>query len=84
LFDHSTTAKFEVGGGITTAVDHISAQIFIRPYNYAMLKDLVSSGDLDASFLAMVPTLTIAGSMRTWTRANVDPTTDGCDSNPYQ
>jgi hypothetical protein len=85
LFDHSTTATFAVGGAVTAAVDHITAQIFIRPYNFAMLNDLVSSGDLAPSLLAMVPTLTIAGTMRTWTKANVDNQfTDGCDSNPYQ
>jgi hypothetical protein len=84
-FDHSTTAVFDVGGTITSTVDHITAQLFIRPYNYAMLNDLVSSGDLDASFLTMVPTLTSVGTMHTWTKAGVDDVyTDGCDWNPYQ
>jgi nitrate/TMAO reductase-like tetraheme cytochrome c subunit len=84
-FDHSTTATFNVGGTIATAVDHIAAQILIRPYNFAMLNDLVSSGDLDASYLTMIPTLTIAGTIRTWTKSTVDDQfTDGCDWNPYQ
>jgi hypothetical protein len=85
LFDHSTTATFNVGGAITGAVDHIAAQIFIRPYNFAMLNDLVSSGDLDASYLAMIPTLTVGSTIRTWTKSTVDDQfTDGCDWNPYQ
>src|SRR5262249_47703104 len=49
-FDHSSTATFPVPG-LVAQIDHITAQVYIRPFEYAVLQDLVSSGDLDASII---------------------------------
>jgi hypothetical protein len=83
-FDHSTTASFDVGLPITGAIDHITARVRIRPFAYAVLADLVGSGDLDPMIASSIPTLDVAGAHRTWTRAAVDPISDGCDRDPYQ
>jgi len=84
LFDHSTTALFAVGPSLASTIDHITARVRIRPVTYAVLNDLVSSGDLDPMYAATIPTLDLAGADRTWTKATVDSTTDGCDYSPYQ
>jgi hypothetical protein len=83
-FDHSTTATFDIGPTLATQIDHITARLRIRPITYAVLNDLVSSGDLDPSIAASIPTLDITGATRTWTAATVDPVSDGCDYSPYQ
>lgn len=83
-FDHSMTASFDVGAAIAGALDHVTARVRIRPFAYAVLDDLVSSGDLDPTIASSVPTLDIAGADRTWTRADLDPASDGCDVDPDQ
>lgn len=79
LFDHSSTQVFLVGGLMGT-IDHITARVRIRPYPLALLSDLVTSGDLDASVVANVATLGIAGATRTWTKALANPVSD-CNDN---
>jgi hypothetical protein len=83
-FDHSTTAMFGLGA-IATQIDHITARVRIRPFNYAQLQLLVQSGDLDASIAASITTLDIAGSLRHWTRslANANVPFSGCVADPF-
>jgi hypothetical protein len=77
MFDHSTTAKFPVAA-FASQIDHMTARILIRPLNYAMLDDLVASGDLDAAIVPKVKTLVADGTVKTWTRATAVPAT-GCN-----
>jgi hypothetical protein len=67
-FDHSSNLMFHVEG-VFTRIDHITARIRIRPLSYAMLNDLVSSGDLDAAVVSRLQTLEIFGTQRTWDTA---------------
>jgi hypothetical protein len=67
-FDHSSTITFHVEGVFTT-IDRITARIRIRPLPYAMLDDLVGSGDLAADVASRLQTLDILGTQRTWSRA---------------
>ena len=83
-FDHSRTATFSVGPTVAAGIDHISARVRIRPYPHVALDDLVASGDLDATIAASLGTLEVAGAERHWTATDVDPTSDGCDRDPYQ
>jgi hypothetical protein len=66
-FDHSVTVKFAVGD--YTAIERVTARVRIRPLSYAMLGDLVSSGDLAASVVGELKTLDIFGAQSTWTKA---------------
>jgi nitrate/TMAO reductase-like tetraheme cytochrome c subunit len=67
-FDHASKASFTVGP-IFTQIDHINARIRIRPLSYALLDDLVASGDLAADLPAQMKTLDILGTMTTWNKA---------------
>ena len=67
-FDHSSRVQFHVEG-IFTSIDHITARIRIRPLSYALLADLVGSGDLDPAVASRLPTLDILGTQRTWSKA---------------
>jgi hypothetical protein len=67
-FDHSSTVMFNVGG-IYSTIDHITTRIRIRPLSYALMDDLVSSGDLDATTAGQLRTLDIFGTQRTWDQA---------------
>jgi len=67
-FDHSTTVSFDVTG-VVAMIDRIEARIRIRPLAYAMLDDLVGSGDLDPAVVGRLPTLDILGTRSTWTLA---------------
>jgi hypothetical protein len=83
-FDHSTTWSAEIGLLLASKIDHITARVRIRPYALAMLEDLVSSGDLDPSIPGRLPTFDIVDATKHWKRADVDPLTDGCDSNRFE
>lgn len=67
-FDHSTTVSFMLGPVYTT-IDHITARVRIRPLSYAVLDDLVGSGDLAAATASQLRTLDIFGTQSTWTTA---------------
>jgi hypothetical protein len=67
-FDHSSTARFDLGPSFTT-IETITARIRIRPLSYALLDDLVGSGDLAATTASQLRTLDIVGAQSTWTRA---------------
>ena len=66
-FDHSTTATFTIAN--YTAVDKITARVRIRPLSYAVIAELVASGDLAAGAVPSLPTLDIAATQSVWTRA---------------
>ena len=67
-FDHSSTVKFNVAGQLAS-IDHITARVRIRPLTYAVLRDLVGSGDLAATTAGQLQTLEIFGTQRTWSAA---------------
>ena len=67
-FDHSSTVRFNVASQLA-AIDHITARVRIRPLAYAVLGDLVSSGDLAATVASQLQTLDIFGTQRTWSVA---------------
>jgi hypothetical protein len=67
-FDHSTTVSFTVGAAYTT-IDRITARVRIRPLSYAMLADLVGSGDLAAATASQLRTLDIFGATSAWSVA---------------
>ncbi len=65
-FDHSTTARFDVGG-VFPQIAKIVARVRIRPLSYALLNDLVDSGDLAPGIAGEMKTLDIFGATSTWT-----------------
>jgi hypothetical protein len=67
-FDHSTSAVWNVAS-VYSQIDHITARVRTRPFNYKMLRSLVSSGDLDAQYAASLVTLDTVGAAKTWTKA---------------
>jgi Cytochrome c554 and c-prime len=67
-FDHSTTVSFTIGAAYTT-IDRITARVRIRPLSYAMLADLVGSGDLAAATASQLRTLDIFGTTSAWSVA---------------
>ncbi|HET9987685.1 MAG TPA: hypothetical protein VFQ65_04180, partial [Kofleriaceae bacterium] len=67
-FDHSTTNKWDVSG-VFGQIDHITARIRTRPFPYAVLRELVASGDLDPMFAQSLNTLEGMGAVKTWTKA---------------
>lgn len=73
LFDHSTTYTFHPTN--FASIDHVTATMKMRAFPMEMLNLLVQSGDLDPSIPGKVPTLTIAGATRTWSKATQDPQT---------
>jgi hypothetical protein len=66
-YDHSTTVQYN--NILTSSIDRVEARLRIRPLPLSMLRELVASGDLDASFLTKVPTLGSLGGTSTWTKA---------------
>ena len=67
LFDHSTTAKFNIGNYLE--IDHIDVRVRIRPLPYAVLDELVASGDLAPEVAGRMKTLEIEGTQRHWDKA---------------
>jgi hypothetical protein len=67
-FDHSSTIEFHVEDVYNT-IDRVEARVHIRPLSYALLDDLVGSGDLDPAVVDRLQTLEILGTQRTWDKA---------------
>jgi hypothetical protein len=67
-YDHSTTNKWNVSD-VYGQIDHISARILTRPFPYCVLRDLVTSGDLDPMYAQSLNTLVGMGADKTWTKA---------------
>ncbi|HMG55153.1 MAG TPA: hypothetical protein VK601_16770, partial [Kofleriaceae bacterium] len=47
----------------------IAARIRVRPLSYALLEDLIGSGDLAADVAGRMQTLDVFGTQRAWSRA---------------
>ena len=86
LFDHSTTAEWNLDTTTYSEIDHITARIRTRPFSYAELDDLVASGDLDPSIPAKLVTLDSAGATVIWTKATagmgLGSKNTNCNPNP--
>jgi hypothetical protein len=67
-FDHSATVLFDVTARFDR-IARIEARIRIRPLTYAMLDDLIGSGDLDPAVRTRLPTLDIFGTQRRWLKS---------------
>src|SRR5262249_3979129 len=67
-FDHSTTFMFNVSA-VFSRIDSITARIRIRPLSYALLADLVASGDVAPTVAGQLKTLDIFGTQSLWTQA---------------
>ena len=83
-YDHSTTVKFDVGA-LITQIDHITARVRIRPFPYAVLRELVASGDLDPTFAASLKTLQPFGATKVWDKATANTGASentGCNYEP--
>jgi hypothetical protein len=65
-FDHATVKTFSVGSKFADIV-RITARVRIRPLSYAMLDDLVASGDLSPDVAGRLHTLDILGASSLWT-----------------
>jgi hypothetical protein len=81
-FDHSTIKTFTIGP-VYSQIDHIAARVRIRPLGFAIVNDLVASGDLDPALMSQLKTRDVGGTVRHWIKANVDVTT-GCDKSPFE
>jgi hypothetical protein len=79
-FDHSRKHEYVIGA-LANQIDRIETRVLIRPLPFEMLRDLVASGDLDASILDKVPTLEVSSGARTWRRAG-PLNADGCMERP--
>ncbi len=75
-FDHSTTKIFPIAGRAND-VERITTRFRFRALPYALLDDLIASGDLDPSIRARLPTLTVGATVKTWEKATRIPAT-GC------
>jgi len=80
-FDHSMKHEYKPLGGLINQIDHIEVRLRVRPFPFVMLRDLVDSGDLDASFLDKIPTLDVSSTMRVWNKAG-PLNADGCMTRP--
>lgn len=67
-YDHSVTKRFPIFGRAND-VERIVARFRVRALPYALLADLVASGDLAPSVVDALPTLTVGGTEKTWARA---------------
>ncbi len=68
-FIHSVERQYTVVGVNPTRV---TAKVYIRAIGLEILQDLVDSGDLDDSFIALMPTLLIEGTVLEWTGSGPD------------
>jgi hypothetical protein len=65
--DHSTTAVFQIANA--SQIDRIETRLLIRPLPYAVVNDLVASGDLSAAVVPNLQTLVVGGGTAVWTKA---------------
>lgn len=74
-FDHSTTITYPQTINLIPRIARITARVRLRPLSYAMLRELVASGDLDPALAQAIPTYDPVGATSTWTVATKDPRT---------
>jgi hypothetical protein len=68
-FDHSTTVKYRVGPTVVQTVDRVESRLRMRALPYAVLDDLIASGDLAPEIRGRLNTLDAAGAKSTWLRS---------------
>ena len=62
-FNHSVTRSYP----LPAAPDRVGMRVRMRPLDFDLLDDLVSSGDLDPQILDKVPTYDLASGTKEWT-----------------
>lgn len=62
-FDHTELRRWPLPGQVP---DRVEVEVLIRPIGLDILESLVDSGDLDAGYLAEMPTFSLAGAAVTW------------------
>ncbi len=67
-YDHSSTVRYAIGGTVNQ-IDRIEARLRLRPLPYAVLDQLIGSGDLDPAVRGQLKTLGSAGAVSTWRRS---------------
>lgn len=65
--DHSRMIEFDITN--PAAIDRIETRLLFRPLPYALLDDLIASGDLAADIRDKLVTLEVGGGRSVWTRA---------------
>jgi hypothetical protein len=76
--DHSTTATYGVAT-VFSRIDRITTIVHVRPLPFAVLDDLIGSGDLDPGVRSQMKTLDLdPGTRRQWSRAGQDPASGCC------
>lgn len=75
--DHSTTKKFSVAG-LFSQIARVETRLFMRALPYAVLDDLIASGDLAPGIRDQLTTLEIARGHRVWKKTASDPGSGCC------
>ncbi len=57
--------RYRLLGGVP---DRVEIAVQLQPIGIDVLKDLVATGDLDAKYVAEMPTFTLGGTVQAWTR----------------
>jgi hypothetical protein len=63
-FYHAVTRTYELGG---VQPDRITLRVKVRPVDFDLLDELVTSKDLDPALLDRVPTFVLGGASKEWT-----------------
>lgn len=63
-FYHSVTKDFTLP---LPAPDRVTMRVRMRPIDFELVNDLVSTGDLDPAVIAKIPTYDLGGATREWT-----------------
>jgi len=74
-FDHSVKKLFMAAAPLGPQIQRVEARLLVRPLAYEVLRDLVDSGDLDASLIDQLQTLLVSKS--TWLRSTQLSSTSG-------
>ena len=72
-FDHSVKKLFTAAAPLRNQIKRVEARLLVRPLSFALLEDLVASGDLDLTSLAPQNTLVVSTS--TWLDSTKNATT---------
>lgn len=72
-FDHSVKQLYTAAAPLRNQIKRVEARLLVRPVSFALLRDLVDSGDLDLSMIDPQKTLVVSTS--TWLDSTKNPTT---------
>jgi hypothetical protein len=67
-YDHSATVKYLVGA-TANQIDRIESRLRMRALPYALLDELIASGDLDPAIRGRLKTLDSAGAVSIWRKS---------------